>query len=180
MHVFSKQPIALAISCVLLASPCLADEVTDMSALPKDEFLDVYAEQYMSMLHMTKQLILRVNPDQPDVVDVDTPLSQDERDVFACSYDVHAKADAIPSMAQAVQATDILKQRYDAEPDFSYADVLFDQTFAETLVPDNPEVMMAAMTECGGHTMTANRMTLTPEFWASLQQVAKERGYDVE
>ncbi len=161
---------------LLIATPVLPDEASRLAGLPKDEFVDAYENYYVSLLDITQQLITRLDPDLADAVDTTTPVSAEERSAFVCIYEFYTDAGLTDDLIDQMTAMEPLRDRMQTNPALNYADLLFDETLQAEIAPQNAEAGQAAMRACGGGvTLAGNRLDLSPEFWAIIQQEAEAR-----
>jgi hypothetical protein len=162
---------------LLLTTALLADEPDDLAALPKDEFVRIHEENFLSILNIAEELMVRVDADFDGIIDATSPITVKERDAFACVYDHYANAGQLSDLALQITLMEPLRDRMANDPGLNYVDLLINEALQEELMGSNPEAMVAANRACEGVLILSDeRFKPSPAFWTTVQEAFETGG----
>lgn len=161
----------------LCATSLAANEAARLASLSKSAFLAEYEDRFVQSLEMSEELMRRFDPAHAGVFDSETPVSQAERDSFACLYDAMTGQSALMDLAEHATASSVLTARVESMPDFDYVDMMDPALEVEVAGMTPSDTLIAAMDGCGSMTLVSDRMAFSSEFWIDMQAAAIERGY---
>ncbi len=160
--------LSLTIVATVAAPAASAQDAEAMLNMSRSDFLIAYEANYMDMLALTGELVGRLGPDMGQVVDASSPVTDTERANFGCLYDTLAAGGNLGDLTAQVALTERVAAMAEADPNFTYANLAFDEALAEEMAGGS-DALMAAMQTCGTMAVNTARFNFTPAFWAAME-----------
>lgn len=170
--------VALSLALTLSTS-AFAQTAQDLADLSRAEFLQEYEQRFQNSMLVQQELLARLSPEFRASINTD-PVTDAEREGFACMYDAMEQENQLIAIAQQLLAYDVLEDKMNTDPAFDLVSTMFDQEFMESFANEIPDEAFSAMSDCGLITLSSQRMNFTPELWTAISQAAQERGYSVD
>jgi hypothetical protein len=168
---------AAVILCAATAAPAQDLAPVDVAGMSREAFTERYVESYAAQLDWTKEAFARVDPAYAENVDARTPVNDAERAVAGCLYDVADSDQKKEQLGLQLAMVARLDEMVEADPDLDYVDVAFGDVVTDITAFDPSQELGAMMQACNATQVAMQRMDLSPEIFAVLQDKATERGY---
>lgn len=171
MKLFSSIVLAAFVS----ASGAFADEVERIAGLSKRAFMKEAETIFTSQMGLNAELLARSGDEIASFFDMETPMTDEERDVYACLYDKGSEAGTMNEVVEYMLVWEPVAKLAEEDPNFDYVDMIFSGKLEETAnFSDN---VAGYYLDCDGMSIGSKRMSTDGGFWATIQTEAAARGY---
>ncbi|MAM63080.1 hypothetical protein [Maritimibacter sp. UBA3975] len=169
--------ISAAALCVTTVATAQDLTPLDVGAMSREAFVERYVTSYEEQLDWTKEAFRRVDPAFAGNVDAEAPVNEAERAVAGCLYDAADSDAKKEQLGLQLAMVARLDEMIEADPALDYVDVVFGGVMEEIEGFQPSQDLASMMQACNATDAAMQRMTLSPEVFAALQEEAVSRGY---